>query len=292
MSIYRIAGHLIAESIYSQENLDAIPSFSCFRSEREKPDEIFLLHFEAHVPLRNWTDKPQNSFRVEQYVCDFSKCKEMYLFRMALPGNKAPWLVEIHPDGGAFHAISNLDNSAPDSVLRFMVWIAFGVAALHRQTVSVHASAIMYEGKSVLFLGESGTGKSTHTRLWLRYIPDTELLNDDSPFLNVSNDISVYGSPWSGKTPCYKALKTPLAALVRLRQAPFNRIKQLGNLEAIGAVLPSFPETFAYDETLSGYTHDILSKILQQTPVYELDCLPDAAAAKLVFDTLRKDERL
>jgi len=289
MSIYRIAGHLIC--VRNDKMLSRRP-LSYFRSEREKGDEIFLLHFETNVPLRNWTVDPQNSFRVDQYICDFSKNKEAYLFRMALPGNTKPWLVEIHPDGGAFHALSNLDNAAPDSVLRFIVWIAFGVAALHRQTVSIHASAVMYRGKSVLFLGESGTGKSTHTRLWLKHIPDTELLNDDSPFLNVSNDISVYGSPWSGKTPCYKALKTPLAALVRLRQAPYNKIKQLSNLEAIGAVQPSFPETFAYDETLSGYSHDILSKILQQTPVYGLDCLPDDEAAKLVFDTLKKDEIL
>ena len=292
MPIYRIAGHLVAENFYKQENLDAIPSFSCFRSEKENTNEISLLRFATHIPLYNWTVKSQNSFMVEQSVCDFSKDKEVYLFRMALPGNMEPWLVEIHPDGDAFQALSNLDNSAPDYVLSFAVWLAFGVAALHRQTVAVHASTVMHGGKSVLFLGESGTGKSTHTRLWLQHIPDTELLNDDSPFLNVSDDISVYGSPWSGKTPCYKALKTPLAALVRLRQAGSNRIKRLSNLEAIGAVLPSFPAAFAYDETLSGYMHDILSKILQQTPVYSLDCLPDAAAAKLVFDTLRKDGRL
>ena len=292
MSIYRIAGHLIADTVSKQENPDAIPGFSCFRSEKDKRDEPFLLRFDTHVPLRNWTVEPQHNFMFEQFVCDFSKDKGIYLFRMALAGSEHPLLMEIHPDGGGFRAVVNFGVHGTGYKLPFALWIAFGVAALHRQTVSVHASTIMYGGKSVLFLGESGTGKSTHTQLWLRHIPDTELLNDDSPFLNVCDGISVYGSPWSGKTPCYKALKTPLAALVRLRQAPFNQIKRLSNLEAIGAVLPSFPATFAYDKTLSGYMHDILSEILQQTPVYKLDCLPDRAAAKLVFDTLRKDGRL
>jgi hypothetical protein len=290
---YRIAGHLIAVSpLPNQENPNIIPGFSCFRIEKDMQEEKPLLRFDMGVPLSRWVIEPQHSFMLERFACDFSGDKEVFLFRLASPDDVYPWLVEIHPDGDVFRAISNLDNTVPDYVLRFAIWFATGVAAVHRQTVAIHSSAVMHGGKSVLFLGESGTGKSTHTQLWLNHIPDTELLNDDSPFLNVSGDICVYGSPWSGKTPCYKDRHTPLAALVRLRQAPHNKIRKLNNLEAIGAVLPSFPPTFAYDKTLSGYMHDILSGILQQTPVYVLDCLPDAAAAELVFDTLKKDGRL
>jgi hypothetical protein len=292
MSIYRIAEHVLVITISKRENLKAIPGFFRFQLKKENPDEAVLLRFDTCAPLCNRTIEPQYEFMVGPYVCDFSGCKDLYLFRIALPGNNKPWLVEIHPDGEVFRAFGNLNSATPDDVLRFALWLAFGVAALHRQTVAVHASTVMYGGKSVLFLGESGTGKSTHTQLWLRHIRDTELLNDDSPFLNVGNDICVHGSPWSGKTPCYKALQTPVVALVRLRKAPFNRIKRLSRLEAIGAVLPSLPAVFAYDKTLSGYMHDILSKLLQQTPVYLLDCLPDAAAAKLAFDTLHTDGRI
>jgi hypothetical protein len=290
---YRIAGHLIAVSpLPNQENPDIISGFSCFQIKEDMQDEKPLLHFDTGVPLSGWVTEPQHSFMLGQFACGFSKDKEVFLFRLASPDDGSLWLVEIHPDGNAFRAFSNFDSAAPDYVLRFAVWVATGVAAVHRQTVAIHSSAVMYGGKSVLFLGESGTGKSTHTQLWLNHIPDTELLNDDSPFLNVSDDVSVYGSPWSGKTPCYKNRHTPLAALVRLRQAPRNKIRRLNNLEAIGAVLPSFPPVFAYDKTLSGYMYDILSGILRQTPVYALDCLPDAAAAELVFDTLTKDGRL
>ena len=57
-----------------------------------------------------------------------------------------------------------------------------------------------------MLLGKSGTGKSTHSRLWLKYIPDTKLLNDDNPAVRImdNNTIMIYGTPWSGKTPCYK----------------------------------------------------------------------------------------
>jgi len=297
MPTYRIAGHLLEgvfETTQSEAKIpDAIPGFSAFCLEKEKTDEKPLLRFETRIPLHNWTVEPQYRFMFEPFLCDFSKREDVYLFRMALPENNNPWLVEIHPEGDTFRAFSNLNHFTPDFALRFAVWIAFGVACVHRQTVAIHASAILYEGKSVLFLGESGTGKSTHTQLWLQHIPDTELLNDDSPFLNAAGDtIRVYGSPWSGKTPCYKALHAPLAALVRLRQSPSNRIQRLNNLKAIGAILPSFPPEYAYDKILPGYIQDILSKVLQQTPVYVLDCLPDAAAAKLVFDALKKDGRL
>ncbi|GHT46254.1 hypothetical protein FACS189440_03860 [Bacteroidia bacterium] len=290
---YRIAGHLIAGlPSRKQETPDIIPGFSRFHLEKDMQKEKPLLRFDTGIPLSGRTTGSQHSFLFEQFICDFSSDRDVYLFRMVSPENNKCCLTEIHPDGDGFRAFSNFDNAAPDYVLRFAVWIAFGVAAVHRQTAAIHSSAVMCGGKSVLFLGESGTGKSTHTRLWLDNIPGTELLNDDSPFMNVSGDIRVYGSPWSGKTPCYKNRDTPVAALVRLRQAPCNKIRKLNGLEAIGAVLPSFPPAFAYDKTLSGHMHGILSKILGQTPVYALDCLPDAAAAELVFDTLKKDGRL
>ncbi|GAB6010202.1 hypothetical protein [Dysgonomonas reticulitermitis] len=290
---YRIAGRLIAVSpLPNQENPDIIPGFSCFRTEENIQKEKPLLRFDTGIPLSDRATEPQHSFMFEQFTCDFSGDKDAYLFRMASPGNVCPWLVKIHPDGDVFRAFSNFDNVTPGYVLRFAVWIAFGVAAVHRQTVAIHSSAVMCGGKSVLFLGESGTGKSTHTRLWLNHIQDTELLNDDSPFLSVSDNVRVYGSPWSGKTPCYKNRNAPVAALVRLRQAPCNKIRRLNSLEAIGAVLPSFPPAFAYDKALSGHVHGILSEILLQTPVYALDCLPDAAAAELVFNTLKEEGSL
>lgn len=59
----------------------------------------------------------------------------------------------------------------------------FNIAAVARQAVAIHSSVISLNGGAVLFLGESGTGKSTHTRLWREHIPGAELLNDDSPIV-------------------------------------------------------------------------------------------------------------
>ena len=95
-----------------------------------------------------------------------------------------------------------------------------GVALFHSSTVS-------FGDKAYMFLGVSGTGKSTHSSLWLKYIEGTELLNDDNPVVRVSDNgnATVYGSPWSGKTPCYRRVSYPLDGIVLLSQAPYNKIE-------------------------------------------------------------------
>ena len=132
-----------------------------------------------------------------------------------------------------------------------------------------------------MFLGESGTGKSTHTRMWLESIAGARLLNDDAPALRVFSDGSVkaYGTPWSGKTPCYLNESYPLAAMTRIKRAPYNRMNRCGTLESFGAVLPScLPTLQQCDETLDLLCNG-LSGVLSAVPVYTLECLPDHDAA-------------
>ena len=61
--------------------------------------------------------------------------------------------------------------------------MGYGLMTVRKDTVALHGSCIVYKGKAVLFLGESGTGKSTHTRLWRENIAGSKLLNDDSPIV-------------------------------------------------------------------------------------------------------------
>lgn len=171
--------------------------------------------------------------------------------------------------------------------LRFAIWIAYGIATAHLNTIAIHSSTITYKGRNVLFLGESGTGKSTHTRLWREHIAGAALLNDDSPIVRaIDGEIHVYGSPWSGKTPCYKNERHPLAGCVRLSQAPRNRIRKLSKLESYAAIHPSCPPDFAYDEYLYDGISATLSAILSKVPFYHLECLPDVEAAELSKQTI------
>lgn len=210
----------------------------------------------------------------------------------------AGYLLEMVPrSGGAparYRMARNSAQAVTDStpghnaaLFRFGLWIVYNIAALRREAVAIHSSVIRYRDRGVLFLGESGTGKSTHTRLWREHIPGATLLNDDSPIVGiVEGEARVFGSPWSGKTPCYLRENYPIAAIVRLSQAPHNRIRRLRPIEAIGALLPSAPPAFVPDESLSDGVCTLLSQVIAQVPVYRLECLPDADAARLSCKTI------
>lgn len=201
------------------------------------------------------------------------------------------------PDGGELlfvynresnRAQCNVSRDVPDmSAVRFGLWFMTALATVGHDVTPVHSSAIVCNGRAVLFLGESGTGKSTHTRLWRENIDGAVLLNDDSPFIGfVDGRATAFGAPWSGKTPCYKQEHYPIAAIVRLSQAPHNAIRPLRSVHAIGALLPSLTPAFGYDDELQDRMLATLSKIISQVPVYHLECLPDAAAARLSYDTV------
>ncbi len=203
----------------------------------------------------------------------------------------------VGPDGGELlfvynresnRAQCNVSRDVPDmSAVRFGLWFMTALATVGHNVTPVHSSAIVCNGRAVLFLGESGTGKSTHTRLWRENIAGAVLLNDDSPFIGfVDGRATAFGAPWSGKTPCYKQEHYPIAAIVRLSQAPHNAIRPLRSVHAIGALLPSLTPAFGYDDELQDRMVATLSKIISQVPVYHLECLPDAAAARLSYDTV------
>ena len=173
------------------------------------------------------------------------------------------------------------------SELQYMLWLSYAHAALPYKAVPIHASVVVCQGRAVLCLGESGTGKSTHTRLWMDHIDGCHLLNDDSPILRVEPDgVWVYGSPWSGKTPCYRQERVPVAALMRLEQRPENSIRRLNILESFTALHPSCPPTLAYDERCTDKIVNFIGNVISRVPVFRLGCLPNADAARLAYSTI------
>ena len=171
-----------------------------------------------------------------------------------------------------------------------MLMYAFATAGY--RTLEMHASVILNEGKGYLFLGKSGTGKSTHSSLWLKYIEGSELMNDDNPVLRVGEDgvTRVYGSPWSGKTPCYRNISAPVGALVRIRQAGHNTLTRQNTLEAYASVYSSC-SGFKADRGIADGQHETLEHIALNVPCYTLDCLPDEDAARVCAAGVKKEER-
>ena len=173
------------------------------------------------------------------------------------------------------------DPCAAESLNSFTM-MGFAQSAVNQQTAMVHASVTMKEGKGYAFLGTSGTGKSTHSRLWLQHIEGTELLNDDNPAVRILPDgqIKVYGTPWSGKTPCYKNQQAELGAFVQLKQAPYNRFSFLKGIQAYMVLLSSC-SSLKWNTAYYNALGKTIEQLANQVPVGFLECLPDEEAARL-----------
>lgn len=192
------------------------------------------------------------------------------------------------PRPGIFIANADFTNItasvAPDSpdcglVLTSMLRIAFAQAILRRDGISIHASAVAADGKAWLFLGKSGTGKSTHARLWLRNIPGSRLLNDDNPAVRLVDGKAVaFGTPWSGKTQCYRNESSPVGGFVRLRQGDADIFTEKEDVAAFVALLPSCSVIHS-DANLQSMLYDTLTRLSERVPVGELTCLPDDESA-------------
>lgn len=186
----------------------------------------------------------------------------------------------------AFDPSDRYAREALSSLLR----IAFSQAALNHRAVSLHASCVVSEGEAILFLGKSGTGKSTHARLWMA--EGAELLNDDNPLLRIEEEgVKAYGTPWSGKTPCYKDAGYPLRGIVRLSQAAENRFTPLQEFEAFVALLPS-ASVIRRSEELHNKLCDLLGEVTLNPGVLvgALACRPDREAWLCCREGLRKSD--
>ncbi len=168
--------------------------------------------------------------------------------------------------------------------------LLYTFASSKHDTLLVHASAIELNDIGYLFLGKSGTGKSTHSRLWIENIQGAKLLNDDNPIVRtIEGNVFVYGSPWSGKTNCYKNERLPIGGIVRLQQAPLNKITHVTGIMAYAALLPSC-SCMKWNHEMANAIHSTISKVIERVPMYSLECLPDNEAAILCHEKLEGNE--
>jgi hypothetical protein len=171
------------------------------------------------------------------------------------------------------------------------IMLVYAFAAAYRDTVLVHASVVRQNGYGYAFIAKSGTGKSTQVSNWLRFLPGCDLMNDDNPVVRVIDGKSfIYGSPWSGKTPCYRNIKAPLGAVTRIDRAPANSIEKVNVLEAFASLLPSV-SSMKWDENLYEKICTNISRIIETTPIYTLHCLPDRNSAEVCNRAISKKDK-
>ena len=275
---YEVGGHVFSVS-GGEEFLALMENYEPFHCDTDVTDgeRAFSLTIGgSEVPL--YSEELRQEEEGQEIVCGkTADGKAVFEFRWW--NEIAGWLV-CSPDyrEGRLLTTGRYTKMAVDNAL--MVLYALATAA--SGTVLFHAAVVSREGKGYMFLGPSGTGKSTHARLWLKYIAGTALVNDDNPVVRLADNGSpvVYGSPWSGKTPCYRNVSYPLGGIVLLSQAPFNKIHRLGGIHAYASLVASISGK-RWDSRVADGLHATENALASTVPVWHLECLPDEEAAKL-----------
>ena len=287
---YRIADFLLrTEGAHSDIVECGLQSFKPFEVETDSTaDPTMILRMDSNIDEALYpSTKAIHDFEFEQAFATGELSRYDGGYRFSMTRNEQTFILLKSDNSNIVESNLGECNKVDPSFIRFGIWIMFGIVIAPLGAIAIHSSVVVKEHQAVLCLGESGTGKSTHTRLWRENIEGARLLNDDSPIVRIiDGKCIVYGSPWSGKTHCYVNKCVPARALMRLSQAPYNKIHRLPALSAIGAILPSCPPAFAYDNALQDHICNTVSAIISCTPVYHLECLPDAAAAELSYSTI------
>ncbi len=224
---YRIGGHIIV--LHAPESLlrQLLPSFTPFIVDSNDNSHEAEATMQMYLDNNTAAEESDND-RIRRFVRDVDT------------GNGIT-RVERYSDGGYRFLIHSADGqecalltSSADFtqchctlLARTDIWQSFALnntmmlsyafSTAAQETLLLHASVVRYQGKAYAFTAPSGTGKSTQVANWLRAIDGCDLINDDNPIIRMIDGKPVlYGSPWSGKTPCYRNVEAPLGAVIKI----------------------------------------------------------------------------
>ena len=290
---YKVADFNFGISLRNEADLDnLLPSFRSFRN-LSGADEAKLFEL---VERESLPERPEAQL-IDETVNDMGHTKLYrrdggYRIELRYGKDVQPHIADVNPDFTGVDAFLRWDDRYVSLALSSMLRIVYSQAILPHSAVSLHASVVVNDGKAVLFMGKSGTGKSTHSRLWLEHLSGTYLLNDDNPIVRLKEDEAVvYGSPWSGKTHCYLNESAPVAAFVRLKQAPYNEFAVKEDVDAFKALLPGC-SVVRHDPMLHSSLCATLIGLSSLIIVGEMACLPDKEAAEMCYANVIPSEAM
>lgn len=152
----------------------------------------------------------------------------------------------------------------------------------------MHASAVVLDGAAYLFAAPSGTGKSTHTRLWCEYFSPERvyIINDDKPIIRKTDKFRVYGTPWSGKNRINRNTSAEIAGICLLKRGLENEIRQIKFSDAVAPLMSQL-----YRCSDAEYTNNMLTlldELVSTHPLYELHCNISPEAVKVAYEGMNK----
>ena len=154
-------------------------------------------------------------------------------------------------------------------------------------TVLFHGSVIAVDGQGFLFTAKSGTGKSTHTRLWRELLGDRAVMvNDDKPLLHISDEGTIaYGTPYNGKHHLGCNMSVRLKGICILTRGEKNSIKKITKAEAYSMLVQQIYRPA--DPVQMGRTLKLLDKLADVTGLYKLSCNMDIEAAEVAYNGMK-----
>lgn len=208
-----------------------------------------------------------------------------------LTEEKPDFSYAVLPDHLRFEQ-AELDREAEEEGFRFRIFTdpfleraaiqrAFAEYLFDRRTLLLHGSAVALDGRGYLFTARSGTGKSTHTRLWREAFGSRAvMINDDKPFLAVKGEgVTIFGSPWSGKHGLDSNIAVPLGGICILERGRADRIRPMETGDALTMLRKQ-----AYcpmDEGKKERFLDLTAEIPGKVPLWHMECTKDPSAARV-----------
>ena len=282
---YEVAGHVFCVTA-EEEDFGLMMNYEPFRCNTVVSLEtIFTLSIEEGEIIE-YNEEMRQDEEGQEIICGHTPTSPVFEFRWGR--RTAGWLVASEDFREARLVVTEYSRKmAIDNALMVM----YAMATANKWTVLFHAAAVCLKGHAYIFLGKSGTGKSTHASLWIKYIEGTELVNDDNPVVRVMDNgqVIVYGTPWSGKTPCYRKVNYPLKGIVLLSQAPYNKIERLKSIMAYASIVPSI-SGMRWNPTIADGLHQTENALASTIAIWHLDCLPDEEAARVCHENIANDE--
>lgn len=286
---YCIGGiHLALDYPHSLLACSRLTGFSIFKHEAAPPCPDIFVEFRTGSelpggePCTGANDSPLTFLEDDTYIIRLNN------------NGLAEGEIRAKLSSQESHVICEVVGDISPGTLAFALWLIYAFYGMSKLRVPIHSSAVVCNNSAILFLGESGTGKSTQASLWLRHIAATKALNDDSPVVSINADGEVFahGSPWSGKGRVYLNESYPVAAFVRLEQSSKNHIQRLHKLDAFVALFPSFPPQLTHFEHFEEIACNLISTLIGSVPVYKLSCRPFADSAILTHSTIFNNKGL
>lgn len=267
-----------------------IPSFEPFRVDALKGDLLFQLTIDDTLqPVPKESRKRIRAFDTGNGDTIVDKCDDGgYQYIIKDINGASCSLMIANKDFSDCRCALNGNFNMRNFGLNNALMLIFAFAGARQQTLLIHASLVRNHGYGYAFIAKSGTGKSTHVSMWLRYIPGSDLMNDDNPIIRIIDGTPyIYGGPWSGKTPCYRNVKAPLGAITRIDRAPENSIEKLSPIDAFASFLPGC-SSMKWDSEIYNAICDTITKVIETTGIYTLHCLPNEEAAQICYKAISR----